>query len=121
MKKKLVFLVLLIILCSVSVFAANWAIISDHVTEELEDDPITDGCSYSPDGILYMGNYISFRHICDQHDRDYYNKVDRSVADDKLRDGIYDVLVRNNVPRPVAYNISRAYYSGVRTFGWMFY
>ena len=121
MKKKLVLLGLLIILCSITVFATDWYEIADYVTDELEDDPVTDGCSYSPDGIWYRGKYINFRNVCDQHDRDYYNKVDRAVADKKLQEGIYNTLRRNGVDLATASKISLAYYTGVRTFGWMFY
>jgi hypothetical protein len=95
--------------------------VSDWATEKAGDDPAVDGCSFAPDGIRYNGRYISFRNVCDAHDRDYNNKVDKDVADRKLKDGIYNTLIANKVDVITAFAISNLYYAGVRSIGSYFY
>ena len=122
MAKKMFFSVLLIVFCSISVFSYDkWDNVADWVDDNASDDSEVDGCTWSPDGIIYFGRYISFKAVCDQHDRDYSRKVDRAQADAKLRDGIYDTLRRNGVDVITALKVANLYYVGVRTVGWAFY
>ena len=124
MAKKIIFLWVLIVLCTFSIFAFDadyWRTVVEWIFEEAGDELDVDGCTFAPDGIRYYGKYISLSSVCDAHDRDYNNKVNREVADKKLKDGVYNTLRTNGVNVVTALAVSNLYYAGVRNFGWLRY
>lgn len=78
-------------------------------------DKTKDYCTLSPDKLLG----VNHNYACYCHDVRYYKKdTTRKVADQRLRDRMYNIYKKAEL-QYIGWLISRIYYIGVRLFGWI--
>ena len=91
------------------------------IREQAGDDPEVNGCTFSPDGLEYKGQYIDYRSACDIHDRAYLYGEDKFAADLKLGQNITEILRKAGVPAATATKVGALYSAGAAIFGDSYY